>query len=439
MGRALRGSALTAGSYVITQGLRLASNLVLTRLLFPEAFGLMALVSVVLVGLQMFSDTGVGPAISRSPHGDEPGFLDTAWSINVIRGGLLWLLTCALAWPLAALWEAPDLTRLLPVAGVTLLISSFNPTRIDTANRHLMLGRLTVLDLAAQVTGIAAMVVLAFAMQSVWALVIGAIIGSFAKLALTWAGLPGPANRFRWEGAAATELVHFGKWIFLSTVCGFLLSQGDKAILGSYLTLEDLGIYNIGFFLAAFPALLASAVVGRVMIPLYRARAEQSGGARDAARLGRMRWGLTAGILLALAVLALVGGPLVRLLYDDRYLAAGAIVTAVALVEMPGILGMTYDQSALAAGNGRGYFALIAARATVQTTAFLLGAHWAGLGGALLGQGLAAAAVHPLIIRLARRHGVWDARHDLAMGALALGLITVVVALNWPSLAGLAR
>ncbi|MGB4828763.1 MAG: polysaccharide biosynthesis protein, partial [Paracoccaceae bacterium] len=109
------------------------------------------------------------------------------------------------------------------------------------------------------------------------------------------------------------------------------------------------------------------------------------------------------------------------------------------LVEMPGILGMTYDQSALAAGNGRGYFALIAARATVQTTAFLLGAHWAGLGGALLGQGLAAAAVHPLIIRLARRHGVWDARHDLAMGALALGLITVVVALNWPSLAGLAR
>ena len=51
-GRALRGSALTAGSYAITQGLRLASNLILTRLLFPEAFGLMALVSVVLVGLQ---------------------------------------------------------------------------------------------------------------------------------------------------------------------------------------------------------------------------------------------------------------------------------------------------------------------------------------------------------------------------------------------------
>ena len=60
--RALRGGALTAGSYAFTQALRLASNLILTRLLFPEAFGLMALVSVVLVGLAMFSDVGIGPA-----------------------------------------------------------------------------------------------------------------------------------------------------------------------------------------------------------------------------------------------------------------------------------------------------------------------------------------------------------------------------------------
>jgi O-antigen/teichoic acid export membrane protein len=433
MGRALRGSALTAGSYVITQGLRLASNLILTRLLFPEAFGLMALVSVVLVGLQMFSDTGIGPAISRSPRGDEPDFLNTAWTVNVLRGGLLWLLTCALAWPLSAVWEAPDLRMLLPVAGLTLLISGFNPTRIDTANRHLLLGRLTALDLLAQVIGIVAMVVLALIWPSVWALVLGAILGSLAKLGLCWLGLPGPANRFRWEVAAAQELIHFGKWIFLSTVCGFLLAQGDKAILGSYLTLPDLGIYNIGYFLASFPALLAGAVVARVMIPLYRARAE----GRGADRLNRARWGLTTGVLLALAGLALLGGPLVALLYDDRYLAAGAIVTAVALAQMPGIVGMTYDQSALAAGDGRGYFTLIATRAVVQTLAFLAGAHWAGLGGALLGQGLAGAASLPLIARLARRHGVWDARHDLATAGLAAALMAVVVWANHAPLSGL--
>ena len=107
--RALRGSALTAGSYAVAQVLRLASNLVLTRLLFPEAFGVMALVSVVLVGLAMFSDMGVGPAISQSPRGDEAAFLNSAYTLNVARGAVLWLLTCALAWPAAAFYQAPDL------------------------------------------------------------------------------------------------------------------------------------------------------------------------------------------------------------------------------------------------------------------------------------------------------------------------------------------
>jgi hypothetical protein len=64
---------------------------------------------------------------------------------------------------------------LLPVAGITLLINGFNPTRIDTANRHLLIARVTLLDLIAQLLGIAAMVGLAYALQSVWALVLGAI------------------------------------------------------------------------------------------------------------------------------------------------------------------------------------------------------------------------------------------------------------------------
>lgn len=438
LSRALRGSALTAGSFVITQGLRLGSNLILTRLLFPEAFGLMALVSVVLVGLQMFSDTGIGPAISRSPRGDDPAFLDTAWTINLARGALLWLLACALAWPLALLWGAPDLVQLLPAAGLTLLISGCNPTRIDTANRHLVLGRLTLLDLLAQAMGILAMVLLAWAMQSVWALVIGAWIGSAAKLVLTWAGLPGHRNRLRWDVAAGAELLGFGKWIFLSTLCGFLLSQGDKAVLGRVLGLQELGLYNIGYFLASFPVLLAGAVVGRVMIPLYRDHAPgNEPGSLE--RLRRMRLALTCGVLLLLVAMALGGEQIVRLLYDDRYLPAGAMVTLIALVQMPGVIGMTYDQAALAAGNGRGYFLLLAMRATAQTAALVIGAGQAGLDGALLGQGLAAVAVHPLIIRLARSHRVWDPLHDAVAGGLLVLSVATVLVWRWNGLLPMAN
>lgn len=421
--RALGGGVLTAGAYGASQVLRLGSNLILTRLLFPEAFGIMALVTVVLVGLQMFSDAGIGPAISRSPRGDEADFLDTAYTVNVVRGALLWALACALAWPAARFYAVPDLVALVPVAGLSLVLGGFNPTRFDTANRHLILWRVTLIDLGAQAAGIAAMIALALVTGSIWALVLGAVLGAGAKLLFVRLWLPGRANRFRWEPMAARELIRFGKWIFLSTACGFLLAQGDKAILGAYLTMADLGIYNIGWFLASFPVLMAGAVVSRIMIPLYRDHPPGES-AENRARLRRLRLLLSVTVLAMLAGVALLGLPLVRLMYDARYISAGVIVTAVALAQMPSVAGMGYDQSALAAGDGRGFFLLLAARATLQTAAFLVGAHFWGLGGALAGQGLALLLGHPMIALLAARHRAWDPLHD----ALAMGLALVLMA-----------
>ncbi len=426
--RALRGSAITAVAFAGAQALRLASNLILARLLFPEAFGLMALVTVVLVGLGMASDMGVGPAISRSPRGDDPDFLNTAWTLQVIRGVVLWAGASALAVPVAQFYAAPDLAGLIPVAALSLLIGGFNPTRIDTANRHLLLGRVTALDLVAQAIGLVAMVALAVATGSVWALALGAVVQTVAKLALCWRYLPGPANRFRWEPAAGRELVHFGKWILLSTICGFVLSQGDRLVLGAYLPLDQLGLYNIGYFLASFPWLLGGAVTMRVMIPLYR---DDPPGTKAAhlPRLRKMRAGMTAGLLALLAMMALIGPWLVGVLYDPRYAAAGAVITLVACAQMPAVVGMTYDQAALAAGDSRAFFWVLLAKALLQSAGFVAGAEIGGLTGALAGQGIALTLAHPLIIWLARRHGVWDARHD-GMG-FGFAAVAIAVALWW--------
>ena len=92
--RALRSALFTLGGFGSAQLIRLASNLILTRLLFPEAFGMMALTMVFLQGLQMFSDVGVAPAIQQSKRGDDADFLDTAWTIQVVRGLCLWLAAC---------------------------------------------------------------------------------------------------------------------------------------------------------------------------------------------------------------------------------------------------------------------------------------------------------------------------------------------------------
>lgn len=428
--RVLRTSSWLVLGYGGSQFMRLLSNLILARLLFPEAFGLMALVSVVTVGLMMFSDVGIGPAIAQNPRGDDPAFLDTAWTIQVIRGFLLWGGACALARPMAQLYTAPDLLLYLPLAGISLVLAGFNPTRIETAHRHLLVGRLTALDLLGQFIGIVAMIVLAWLTQSVIALVIGGVIGAAAKLWLTHAYLPGVRNRLRWEKAAASELIRFGKWIFLSTAFWFISSQGDKAILGRFLSLEMLGIYNIGYFLASFPLLLGHAVNQRLMIPVYR-ETPPGDAPENRARLRKLRFVLSFGVIALLAVMALAGPWLVGLLYDDRYAMAGAIIVVLACAMIPQVVGMTYDQAALAAGDSRRFFVFSGSRAILQILFLLVGITQFGLLGALVGLGLSILPVHPILVWLARKHDAWDPVHDALAFAVGAGVIALALWLHW--------
>ncbi|PZQ52662.1 MAG: polysaccharide biosynthesis protein [Rhodovulum sulfidophilum] len=437
LARVLRGSAFVVLGYGTSQAIRLASNLVLTRLLFPEAFGLMALVTVAIVALASFSDMGIGPAIAQSRRGDDPEFLRAAFTLQVARGGALWLGACVLAWPFAAFYGEPMLALLLPVVGLSSLITGFNSVAVETAHRHLMLGRVTLIDLASQLAGTIAMVALAYATRSIWALVIGGVIASIAKLALSHLCLPGPPNRFGWEPEARRELVRFGRWIFLSTLCGFMLTQGDKLILGKFLTLDLLGLYNVAYFLASFPLLLGAALTTRMLIPLYREHPPAASRA-NFDRLRRLRCALTSAMLGLLLVMAFAGEPLVRLLYDPRFALAGPIVVLIAAVQIPQGIGLTYDYAALAAGESRRFFLLMAPRAVAQTALLLLGAWQFGLVGALAGQALATLATYPLVARLARRYGAWDPLHDLVFGGLGLGLGALAVAARWASIAPLA-
>ena len=436
--RALRSSALIVGGFGASQAMRLVSNLVLTRLLFPEAFGLMGLVTVFLIGLMMFSDFGIGPAIARSPRGDDPDFLNTAWTLQILRGIVLFAIGCAAAQPVAAFFGEPVLAGMLILASVQFLIAGLMPTRRETANRHLRLGRVTALDLAAQVVALVVMVALAFWLRSVWALVLGTLAATAMQVLLMTLFLPGKGNRPRWDALSARELVNFGKWIFLSTICGFLLTQGDKLILGKFLPLDAFGIYNIGFFLGSFPMTLGMVAITKVLIPIYRDCPPQASRA-NFLKLRKMRVLVTGGLMTLLAVMAFAGVWLVELLYDDRYRDAGAVVVMIACIQIPVVIGLTYDQAALTAGDSRRFFVVTAIKAALALAGIYLGAQTGGLVGALVGQGLAFLAAYPALVWLVARLGAWDPAHDIGFALPGLAVASGAIWWNWPAIAALAH
>ena len=203
----------------------------------------------------------------------------------------------------------------------------------------------------------------------------------------------------------------------------FAASQGDKAILGKFLTLETLGIYNIGFFLASFPLLLGQNVTSRVMIPVYREKAEP-------ARIRKLRYGLSGGVIGLLVVMALVGPWLVDVLYDPRYQSAGGMIVLLSLGLIPQMIGMSYDQAALAAGDSRRFFISSASRATLQVGLLLVGVIMAGVAGAIIGMALSMVLSHFVLIWLARAHGVWDPKHDAIFAVVGVGAAAVALWLH---------
>ena len=237
---ALNSAAWTMVGFVLMQILRFTSNLILARLLYPEVFGLMALVNAFIIGVHMFTDVGIGPSIIQSPRGDDEDFYNTAWTVQICRGWGLWLALTALAWPVGLFYENADLSWLLVVAGAGETIRAFNSTAVFTLSRRLIRGRLVALEVATYGISVTITIIWIWFYPTVWALVIGGVISCSIEMVLSHLLLPGYRNRPRWEPRAVHELLHFGKWIFLSSLFTFLAGQADRLIVGK-VSLEKLG------------------------------------------------------------------------------------------------------------------------------------------------------------------------------------------------------
>ena len=302
--------------------IRMGRSLIMTRLLFPEVYGLMTLVWAVLYGLQMFADTGIVTTIIRDPRGDDPSFLNTAFTTNVLRGILLWVISCVIAYPLATFYHQPVLAQLLPATGLTALIHGFVSTAMYTRRRHMDFKRLTVLDLSNESVTFVVLIVWAYFSRDVWALVGGAVIGQLYLVVASHLYLPGIRNRFRWDRSALDTFMGFGKWIYLSSVVYFLSTQSDRFLLGRYLDMAHLGVYGTATVLSGAVQTIVLKINSDVLFPAY-SRVVQEGTSRLREVVRRTRLVVDAGMILPIAMLMMIGTRVVSLLYDQRYHDAG--------------------------------------------------------------------------------------------------------------------
>ncbi len=426
--RAAHGAVWVLGGYTTGQLVRLAGNLVLTRLLFPEAFGVMAIVNTLLQGLQMFSDVGIGPAIIRSRR-EDAGLLNTAWTLQIIRGFALCAIGLVFAWPMALLYERPELTMLIAASAVTAAIDGFNSPALFTLNRDLKMKQVVTRDLASQVLGVIVMIGLALMWRSVWPLVIGALVRSAANMLLSH-GLTAQRVRLAWDRSALHELYSFGRFIFLSTAATFVAQGGERLILGKFLSMEVLGVFAIALYLSQLPWLVVQRLTNRVLFPSFAEllRNERARAIR-LHRRARLAFQL---LSIGLMLVWLMGGRwLVDVLYDPRYIAAGWMVQFLGLRAVCDTV--RFPQQKLLTAAGYPYYTMLASvsLAICVSLGLILALTYGGLV-----TGLTILALSPLPGLFVQTWGMCRHFPEVRRGELidalisSLAVIAVVVYLN---------
>ncbi len=340
--RALRAGSWNLVSQVASQVMRLGGNLIMARLLLPEMFGVMVIATTVSILLHLLSDVGLRQNIIQSHRGDDPDFLNTAWTVQIIRGFLLFALTLLLAlgawlaqlaelWPADSTYAAPVLPMVLAVTGLSAVIWGFQSTKIDVAVRTFQQKRVVLVDLASQVAGLVVMLVLGLLTHSIWALVLSGLVSAVVWTVLGHTALEGPTNHLRWDRSALTELIVFGRWILLSSMVGVLAMYGDRIWFGASMSAAQLGVYSIAVLILGAVQTALMKIVGAVALPAFSEAARADDKPRLKALYFRFR------LLVDLLVLFICGGfltaspLLIGWMYDDRYREAGPMLAILSL------------------------------------------------------------------------------------------------------------
>lgn len=338
--RAMSAGMLRLGGHGGALAMRLGGNLIMTRLLAPEAFGLMAMVSALQVALVMFSDIGLRTSIVRSPNGEHPDYLRTAWVMQLVQfaGIAAIILIVAALLSVAQGWRDfgetvygdPRLPILLALSSLAMISQGLRSTNNAIADRKLLQGRIILIELSSQAVGVAAMLSFAFAIPTVYALVVGMIVNNVVSSLLTHIVLPGPRMGFVFRRDFATEIWGFGRWLVGASIMGFFANQGDRLVLSAFLTKDELGLYAIAILWVGAARIGIRKVMSPTMAALSEVwRERRHDLPRVFRRVRKVQDALSLGIGLGLVF----GGQwLMDFLYDDRFAEAGRFVTLLAFM-----------------------------------------------------------------------------------------------------------
>ncbi len=313
---AFSGIAWIGGARGINRGLALLKNILAARLLAPQDFGQFGALLLVTSLFEIATTFGVRPIIIQEKKTSHK-FLSTAWTISIIRGGLIALAVLISSSFMASFFNDRSLVPLFAVIALVPFIKGFiNPgiillqKELDFSKMAILRGLITLIEF---VTTVGAALII----RNVWALLLGFLMAALSETILSFI-----FSRYR--PSLKFDLVKFrsifnrGKWLTGSSIFNYSATQGDDLLVGRLLGLQNLGFYQLAYKLANLPLTEISDLLSQIVLPIY---SKISGDTQRLRRAFLKTTFYSTGLASLLAIFLIIfAQPLVRVVLGERWL-----------------------------------------------------------------------------------------------------------------------
>lgn len=240
---------------------------ILARLLVPSQFGVFGIASLVLIFLEILTETGINVFLVQAKENIEE-YIDTSWIVSIIRGILMSLVIVALSSSIVRFYNSPDAYSVLLVAALVPFVRGFINPSIAKYQKELFFNKEFFYRSSVFFIESLATIILIFITRSpiglAWGLVAGALFEVFLSLFLVK-----PFPRFIFNKRLFMHVISRGKWVTISGIFSYLFQNGDNLVVGKRIGIAALGIYDMTYRISILPITEVADVIAKVTFPVY--------------------------------------------------------------------------------------------------------------------------------------------------------------------------
>lgn len=299
------------------QGVTFLVSIVLARILAPELYGTVALVTVFITILQVFVDSGLGNALIQKKNADDLDF-STVFYFNIVLCAALYFLMFFAAPFIARFYGQYELTPVIRVLGLTIVISGVKNIQQAYVSRHMLFKKFFYSTLAGTIAAAFTGITMAVLNFGIWALVGQHLTNTLIDTLVLWYTIPWrPAGKF--SGKRLKALWSYGWKLLVSSLIDTIYNDIRQLIIGKVYSASDLAYYNRG---KQFPYIIVVNInksIDSVLFPALskaQSRVERvKAMTQKAIKMSSfLMWPMMCG-------LAVIAEPLVRVVLTEKWLS----------------------------------------------------------------------------------------------------------------------